>query len=165
MRFKRSPIAWVIFLSLPILGSCAHGPQLNVCASNPALSEFECQRPSTLFHHPKPTSLPYAQTKGMQVYPPESFLAIEDYCVARHDPATQAPNFWACEADPENGGVGCSLLTCEVIPQGAGLTCHPSPTNPVWVPWAQTENYIGLSAIDRDTLFAFCNIKVEGAVP
>lgn len=153
------PNKLLTFLAICLsLAGCSHGPRLNVCVSNPPQSEFECSLPSSFWHHPKATVLPYTESDGYVVYSPLSIEAVYDYCAARAEAATQAPLFESCEADPSAFGLRCAPKICEVISAGSGLTCSTGAT--FFVPWSDTENYIGLSPADNQTLLDYCNIKV-----
>lgn len=154
-------LTWLLSLaaSLSCLASCGHGPILNVCASDPALSQFECSKPKTIFHKPKSTVLPYAASSGYFVYPVDSARAVLDYCAARAVASTQAPVFVVCESSPKQGGLNCQLESCKLIPQGQGISCAPGGPE-YFVPYSSTENWVGLSPLDNGTFFAYCNISV-----
>jgi len=155
--FNRLPIASLVCLSL-LLAGCGHGPRLNVCASDPARSQFECSLPSTLFHHPKPTTLSFDQSGGYVVYPPLSIQALYNYCAARSNPSTQAPQFTSCISAPGLGGLECRAVACTLIHAGGGVACKAG--DPSLVPWSATENFIGFSPTDNATLAAYCNVAI-----
>jgi hypothetical protein len=120
---------------------------------------LDCQLPSSLFHHPKPTSLSYAQSDGYAAYPPNDTLAIYSYCAARMQSTTQAPNFYRCTSLPAQGGFECELQGCLLIPAGQGMTCTPVSGTSYFIPYGLAQGYMALSPTDNTGLYAFCNIS------
>lgn len=137
-----------------LMAGCSSGPRLNVCISD--ATQFHCQKPSSLFHHPSPTLLAFSASGGYSVYPALSAQAIYNYCAARKVASTQPPVFTACVSDPASGGLDCRAETCSIVTGGGGATCWGTTT--ASVPFAQTENYLALSPTDNATLFAYCNV-------
>lgn len=152
----------LLFLALLLvcLNSCGHGPLLVVCASDPANDQFDCSTRATLFHKATTSTLTYPESVGYYVYPPASAQSLLDYCAARHDVTTQAPDIAACIST--GSLLDCINYHCAIIPQGGGISCSPIHGTDSAVLFSASENYVAFSPADDRTLMDYCNIEIRG---
>lgn len=147
----RHKIYLILFLGFLING-CGTGLKVITWVSNPAGNDFVGP---TVSHH-TPSTLPYSRTQGYAVYPPQSAQALLNYCEARHEPTTQAPDFDACISNGKTG-INCIYYTCSIIPAGQGIACTSRPVYEI--DFADTDNFVGFSPSDNQTLLDYCNVK------
>lgn len=139
------------------LSSCASGPKLKVCVSDPVNAKgFDCHDESS----GADTVMTYAQAAGFKAYAQEHLHALLDYCAKRTEPGTPIPTFSICTVGPEN--FSCQPETCEINPAGNGLVCHLAGS-PAKIPVGETDRYVAFMPSDEKTLLDLCNIQISGS--
>lgn len=145
-----------LFLSclLVSLAGCSHGPKVNVCVSN--TQEFICSNKVS----GKAETIAFDASAGMYVYPPQSEQALLDYCAARTQSGTAAPQFAQCVSEPTQGGFLCQEEECQLNGTQNGALCSPTGSEFV-VTYESSNDYIALSPADNTTILAYCNVTLQ----
>lgn len=63
-----------LLLALSLISSCAHGPKLDVCLSDPAKAQFDC-----IDKQKKAYVVPFEKTDNYVCMPPNDYEILLDY--------------------------------------------------------------------------------------
>ena len=147
MRLRIFQILSITFL----ISGCGTGLKVTTWISNPANGDFV----GPTVNHVMST-LPYGESVGYAVYPPQSAQNLLDYCNARHEPTTQAPNYDGCVSQG-GSGIFCTSYVCSLIPAGQGISCQAQKN--YLLSFSDTNNFVAFSPSDNQALKDYCNAK------
>ena len=148
-----------LLVNFLLLSGCGHkGPKVTVWVSDPAnAKEFVTSVKG------KVVTLPYSESGGYSVFPPQSAQAVLNYCAARNQAGTAAPEFTSCLSIPAQSGFICHAESCVINATQNGMICSALAPKTA-VSYADSDQYVSLSPADAVTLLAYCNIKLLGGL-
>jgi hypothetical protein len=143
-----------VILSSLYFASCGGGLNVRPCISDPTTSQYTCKDSSG-----NVTNVGYYNSSGYAAYTPVDEQTLDNYCAARNQSGTQAPDFTACITDISSTGLDCYEMACTLNVEQNGISCVPVGPKQL-VLWTNSNDYIAFSPADNTALLDYCNIKI-----